>query len=108
MGALFIINFKENLISLLFSKEFIDAAPLINFFALAIIPRAIFQLYKSPLEAVSRKPYNLINITIRIGAFYLILLGAESAIDCAKGYFYVGILSALLSIFSWEYVTRKR
>lgn len=108
IGSLGIIVFKEELVILLLSDKFLEALPLIGYFALAIIPNAISQLYKGPLDAVSKVPYNLLSASVKILVLVVLLLTAQSVVDCASGYLYSSIVAAILSFIFWEIAIRKK
>lgn len=106
LGSILIISMKKDLVNILLSASFSEALPLINYFALAIIPKAIYLLYKGPLDALSKKPYNLISVSIKTIILAIALFLSQSIIDCAIAYLYTNIFAAMLSLFFGEKVVR--
>lgn len=101
VGAALIIAFDQLLIEILFSDDFMEVASITVFFALSLIPRAIYLLYRNPLDAVSEKPYNLIIVTARTMILVGGLLTASSVYECAKWYLYSSVVMAILPIVFW-------
>ena len=102
VGAALIIAFDRSLIRILFSDDFLEVTGLTIFFALSLIPRAIYLLYRNPLDAVSEKPYNLIIVSARTMILVGGLLTASSVYECAKWYLYSSITMAVLPIVFWS------
>ena len=102
VGAALIIAFDQSLIKILFSDDFLEVTSITIFFALSLIPRAIYLLYRNPLDAISVKPYNLIIVSVRTIILVGGLLVAPSVYECAKWYLYSSIAMAVLPIAFWS------
>lgn len=102
VGTLILILTKEFIVTLMFSSEFNEVIPLVPYFALSLLPRAIYLLYRNPLDAVSERPYNLYITTLRTALLILFLFWGKSTIDCAKAYLYSSIVMAILPLIIWN------
>lgn len=102
VGTLILILTKEFIVTLMFSSDFNEVIPLVPYFALSLLPRAIYLLYRNPLDAVSERPYNLYITTLRTALLILFLFWGKSTIDCAKAYLYSSIVMAILPLIIWN------
>lgn len=106
-GTLLLILIKQFIVTLMFSNEFIEVIPLVPYFALSLLLRAIYLLYRNPLDAVSERPYNLYILTLRTALLILLLFWGKSAIDCAKAYLYSSIVMAILPLIIWNKIKKN-
>lgn len=101
-GTVLLILIKQFIVTLMFSNDFNEVIPLVPYFALSLLPRAIYYLYRNPLDAVSERPYNLYIMTLRTALLILFLFWGKSTIDCAKAYLYSSIVMAILPLIIWN------
>ncbi|WP_054026171.1 oligosaccharide flippase family protein [Bacillus sp. FJAT-28004] len=105
--VMFIEIFTPFLVNLLFSKEFEPSVPIIRIVAIAILPNIYYLLLRNPLDAMSRFPYNSINLIISFLLLNLLLIYSSSmeafAVSFVVSYFVLGILS-----FATWFILKKK
>lgn len=106
-GSIFLILARHFIVTLMFSDSFYEVIALVPYFALSILPRAVYLLYRNPLDAVSVKPYNLYSVSIRAIILIVMLLFATSIEDCAKAYLYSSIALVVFPLLFWWHVSRQ-
>lgn len=102
IGIFVIVIGVDFWLELLFSPEFIPAAPLVIIVALSLVPRAIYLLLRNPLDAVSTTPYNLFSLLIWFAIYIASLFVADTIEACAWGYTLSSLSLAITSIFFWN------
>lgn len=102
LGVIAILVFDRLIILFLFSNEFIAVTEVLIYFALSIIPSSLHQLFCSPLDALSKTPYNLYTVIISTVIFLFMLFRANSIYACSRAYLYCSIISCLLTLFFWH------
>lgn len=97
----FIILFPKFVINLFFSSEFLDAISVTVILIWAVLPASIYYLLRNPIDALSRIPFNTINLVISFG----VLCGLMYLFNDNKGYAYAFIIGytvlCILSIISY-------
>ncbi len=90
------------MIKLLFTEEYLAAEHITQIMILAILPQALYLLYRNPVDAVSVFPFNTIILGVAfgglVGAFYM----ANSIEGLACGYVAVSWLQGVLSWVVWN------
>jgi hypothetical protein len=75
---------------------------------LAILPQSIYLLYRNPIDAISKTPYNTLNLgiclTIMVFAFYQL----NTLQHFAYAFLGVCILKGVISILTWEVLKKKK
>lgn len=102
LGTIILFLIQEWIVRIMFSDTFDGVLSLLPYFALSLVPRAIYLLYRNPLDAVSEKPYNLYVVGFRTVVLIIMLLHAENVIDCAKAYLYSSIVLVVLPLLIWH------
>ncbi len=107
LGIIFVYFCGEWLIKLLYSEEYISATLILIITSVAILPRAIFLLLRNPIDAVSRFPYNTINLAISFAITCIGMLFANSIQLCAWVYVIGYCVLAVLSFVTWMFCRRR-
>ncbi|MBQ9230967.1 MAG: lipopolysaccharide biosynthesis protein [Prevotella sp.] len=106
--TLFFLAFTPFMIRLFFAQSYLVTADLTQIMLLAILPQSIYLLYRNPIDAISKTPYNTINLgiclTIMIVAFYQL----DTLESLAYAFLGVSILKGIFSIITWEVLKKKR
>ena len=98
LGILFVEMFPKFVVKILFQSEYEAAIPLIRITIISILPNSLYLLFRNPLDAISKIPYNTICL---ISSFIIMLLGMLFANDIALcAYIFMGAY-CLLGIMSW-------
>lgn len=102
----FVYLFPEFVIKVLYSEEYFEAIPLMKIIILAILPNALYLLFRNPLDAMSKFPYNTICLVLGFAIMIALMLLSKTVLQCAAafiiGYCVLGVLSMgawLLSVF---------
>ena len=91
-------SMPQFLLTLLFSKSFLEGAPLVVIVSLSILPRSFFLSLRNPLDALSNKPYTLLIVIVWLSVYLLGIFFADSIQEC--GWMYT-ISSCTLGVMSY-------
>ena len=110
-SALFFIAilclFTEFLTTLLFASDYVVATQLTRIMVLAILPQAVYMLYRNTIDAVSVIPYNAIILGICIVAMVAGFMLSSTLTQFAWAYLAVSNLQGILSLITWQAVKKK-
>lgn len=94
LGILFVEMFPKFVVKILFQSEYEAAIPLIRITIISILPNSLYLLFRNPLDAISKIPYNTICL---ISSFIIMLLGMLFANDIALcAYIFMGAYTSNL------------
>lgn len=99
-GLLYI--FSDFIIWLLYTKEFLDATSLITITSIALVPKAIFILLKSPIDAFSSRPYILGIMVLSLILYVVLLLNCANLHAFAWAYVWINVVMMALSVIVWR------
>ena len=95
------------MIQLLFTDEYLAAEHLTQIMILAILPQALYLLYRNPIDAVSVFPFNTVVLGVSfaalVGVFYL----SSTFEQLAWGYVAVSWLQGVGAFGVWNVIKRK-
>lgn len=92
VGTLGLLLLAQFLIPLLFSSDFMPAVEVARVLALAIIPKALYYLYRNPCDAIARFPYNLVSLSL----YLLVLVVSFALTDTLMGCAYAYVLASVV------------
>lgn len=100
--TLLFLLLTPSMICLFFASNYLVVTDLTRIMLFAILPQSIYLLYRNPIDAISKTPYNtmilgLCLITLVI-SFYLL----DSLTQFAYAFLSICLLKGLLSIITWE------
>lgn len=107
LGILFIYFCGEWVIKLLYSEEYIPAVAMLAITSIAILPRSMFLLLRNPIDAVTKIPFNTINLAISFAVTCLGMALANSIELCAWVYVIGYGVLALFSLGTWLFCRRR-
>jgi len=93
---------------LLFAESYIAASDVTRIMVLAILPQALFMLYRNPIDAVSVAPYNLILLGISLAAMIFAFSLCTTLIQFAWAYVAVNVIQGLLFFATWQILKVRR
>lgn len=99
--------FTEFFTWLFFSPSYIITTDLSRIMILAIMPQALYLLYRNPIDAVSDIPYNTIILGICLVVMIVTFTLASTLTQLAWAYIVVSTLQGLLSWLTWLILNRK-
>lgn len=101
LGILFIYFCGEWVIKILYSDEYVPAVSMLVVTSVAILPRAMFLLFRNPIDAVAKVPFNTINLAISFVVTCVGMALANSIQLCAWVYVIGYCVLAVLSLTTW-------
>lgn len=108
IGWAFLYFFSEEVIRLLYTEEFLEAKPLVAITSLALVPKAFFFLLKSPVDALSDKPY-VFCIMLLSFLIYAVMLWQSTSIEgCAWAYVWTSVIMMVLTVAVWRVLLLRR
>ncbi len=94
-------------IELLFNKDYLASETVSLIIIWSIIAQSVYLLLRNPLDAVSKKPINTINLFVSLILMIGLFNYSESILDLAYSFLISNILLAILSAFSWYLIYPK-
>lgn len=95
------------MIRLFFASNYLVATDLTRIMLLAILPQSIYLLYRNPIDAITKTPYNTmilgLSLTIMVISFYLL----DSLTQFAYAFLGICLLKGTLAIITWETLKKK-
>lgn len=96
------------IIKLLFNKLYLKSAETIKIIIWLILPQAIYMLLRNPLDAVSKFPYNALNLAISFAIMLIMLYHSTSKTEFNYSYLISNIILAVLSLISWYFFYKSK
>lgn len=94
-------------IRLLFSAEYVGVANIARILIWGLVPQVIYLLYRNPIDAAAKFPYNTIIMGISLAILVLSFLFCNNLTQFAIAYLCVSYSKGLLSFLSWIYLKTK-
>ena len=112
LGAALLITvvlyiFTDFMTALLFARNYVAAGDLTRIMILAILPQALYLLYRNPIDAVAVVPYNTVILGICLTAMVVSFVWASTLTQYAWAYLTVSILQGLLSWLTWQIIQKR-
>ena len=108
LATLLFVLITPFMIRLFFASNYLVTTDLTRIMLLAILPQSIYLLYRNPIDAISKTPYNTLNLgiclTIMVFAFYQL----NTLQHFAYAFLGVCILKGMISILTWEVLKKKK
>jgi O-antigen/teichoic acid export membrane protein len=101
LAILFIVTFTPFVINILFSPNFLPSIPIIHIMILAVLPNAFYLLLRNPLDAVSKTPYNTINLGISFLVLIILTLLSSDSTGYAYSFLAAYSLLGILTGITW-------
>jgi len=102
------IFYNANLfVTLLFSSKYLSSIIIIKIIIWSVLPQAIYLLLRNPLDAVSKIPFNTINLIISFLVMLFLLFNSKSLIDFSISFLISYSILASLSILAWFIVCKR-
>ena len=99
--------FTDFMTALLFARSYVAAGDLTRIMILAILPQALYLLYRNPIDAVAVVPYNTVILGISLAAMVGSFVWASTLTQYAWAYLTVSILQGLLSWLTWQIIQKR-
>ena len=90
--------------SLFFADSYLATIETSRIMILAILPQALYLLYRNPIDAVSVKPYNAFILGICLVVMMISFSLSTTLTQLAWAYFLVSILQGVLSWITWHFI----
>lgn len=109
VSVIILFIFTGTIIGLLFNQAYVQFAGTVRIVSLSVIPYALYLLLRNPLDAISRIPFNTINLAISFIFLNVFLLFSSSLLLCSIAF---PVSYAILGILSeaawWRCIRTKR
>ncbi len=99
--CLFVFIYMDFLIKLLFNSDYLASAVMIKVIIWSVLPQALYLLLRNPLDAVSKIPFNTINLGISFLLMILMFYKSTSIIELSYSFLISNFILAILSVLSW-------
>ena len=103
----FVELFPAFIVQILFQKEYENAIPMIRIVVLSVIPHAFYLLYRNPLDAISKVPYNTVCLTISLCVMVVSMLFSTSLLICEISYVLSYMVLGILCWVFWQWNFKK-
>lgn len=95
----FVFLFPKFIIKVLYSSDYYDAIPLMKIATVALLPNAFYLLFRNPLDAINKFPFNTVCLAVGFVLMIVIMSVSKTIEMCAWsfviGYAVLGVLSVL-------------
>lgn len=100
--SIFIIYlFGKTILILLFNSDYVNSIQIVKIVIISILPNAFYLLLRSPLDGVSKFPYNTICLLISFIIYIILLLSSNSIEMVAYSVVITYTILGLLSLGCW-------
>ena len=89
-----------------FSSKYNISVPLTRIISIGVIPYVFYLLYRNPLDAISRFPWNSVNLLISLVLLITWTMLSHSLISYAMAYASSSVLLGILSSITWNRINR--
>ena len=107
LSVIVIYSFTGIVINILFNSEYLQFASTVRLVSLAVIPYSLYMLLRNPIDAISRKPYNTINLIISFSFLIILLVNTNSLLICGLAFPLSFTFLGVLSLLTWELSLNK-
>ncbi|MBP5369826.1 MAG: lipopolysaccharide biosynthesis protein [Bacteroidales bacterium] len=105
MAAFYLLT--SDMIQLLFTSEYLVAESLTQIMILAILPQAIYLLYRNPIDAVSVFPFNTVVLGVSFAALVGVFYMSSTFENLAWGYVAVSCLQGFGAFVTWHLLKKR-
>lgn len=102
-----LVSLMGYILPIFFSKEYLPAVSSSQILCLAIIPSAIYYLYRNPVDAASVFPYNTITLIFCAVTMIITFSVVDSLIGYSLAYLLVMIVKGSCTFLSWQIIVKK-
>lgn len=92
----------------LYSTAYDPAIPIIRILILAVLPNSYYLLYRNPLDAISRFPYNTVSLAVSFAVTCALMLVSTTLLQCAAAFALGKGILGFLSILLWKRCLRRQ
>ena len=100
--------FISFLTTLFFAESYLVTTDLSRIMILAILPQAVYMLYRNTIDAVSVIPYNAIILGICLLAMVVSFMFSTTLTQFAWAYLVISCLQGLLSFLTWQVIKNSK
>lgn len=102
LGITFIEVFTPLTVNILFNSSYQPIVPIVRIMIISVLPNAFYLLLRNPIDAVSRIPFNSINLTISFIFLNATVLLSSSNAEYALSFLGTYIILGVLSLKAWS------
>ncbi|MCB4335829.1 lipopolysaccharide biosynthesis protein [Bacillus cereus] len=102
IGIIAVEVFTPLVINILFNSEYQSSVPIVRIMILAVLPNAFYLLLRNPLDAMSKIPYNTINLIISFVVLNILVFLSTNVVAYAISFVAAYGLLSILSFWAWR------
>ena len=107
LAIIMIYIFGEHLLVILFNQNYIKSIEIVKISILSVLPNAFYLLLRSPLDGISKFPYNTFCLGISFIVYIILLMISPNIQIVAFSAVITYSLLGILSLFCWKYALKK-
>ena len=107
LSVIVVYSFTGTVINILFNSEYLQFVSTVRIVSLAVIPYSLYILLRNPIDAISRKPYNTINLIISFGFLMILLVNTNSLFISGLAFPLSFTFLGILSLLTWQLTFKK-
>lgn len=101
------ILFMPWLIKIFFAEKYLIALPMTRILILSLLPESMYLLYRNPIDAVTKTPYNTYIMFVSLMALVISFFLCKNLLSFAWAYFFVATLRGLSSFLIWQKIKTR-
>lgn len=102
-----VIVFTPLMIKIFYSEAYLNSVFITRIMVISLIPRSIYLLLRNPIDAISTKAYNSLNLLISFIFMIIIMLLTNSITGFAIAFVISDLVLGILSLISWNRLKRN-
>lgn len=87
---------------ILYSSEYYEAIPIVRILCLAVLPNALYLLYRNPLDAISKFPYNTVCLAVSFVMMIVMMQFTDTILACELIYVGSYVVLGVASFVMWN------
>jgi O-antigen/teichoic acid export membrane protein len=106
VSGVFVWFFSGALISIFFSSKYSDYSYILRIVYISVIPMSIYMLLRSPIDALTKKALNTVNLALSFAVLVILTLLLPSIILCAIAFPVSYLILCVLTTRSWQILVK--
>lgn len=102
-----VLLFTKLVIIVIYSKKYVVYSNIVRVVSLSILPNSLYLLIRNPLDAISKKPINSINLLISFVIMMIFVYYSNTEFLYALSFFVGYLVLGILSFISWIVVKNR-
>ena len=99
--------FMRQIICLFFDPKYLSTIETTRLLILALLPDALYLLYRNPIDAISKTPYNTIIMLVSLGVLVAAFFLSGTLKEYAIAYLLAALFKGIASTITWYILIKK-